>query len=42
MRGWAWLHTGRQVMPVFSELKGLKDHISLQREEVEAQIHSGH
>lgn len=35
-------HARQEVTPVFSELEGLKGHVSLQREEIETQTHPGH
>ena len=38
-QGWAQQLLTQEVTPVSSELEGLKGHVSLQREEVEAQAH---
>jgi len=40
-QAWAQQLTTQEVTPVSSELEGLKGHVSLQREEVEAQTHLG-
>lgn len=35
-------HERQEVTPLFSEVEGLKGHVSLQREEMETQTHPGH